>query len=307
MTGQPKMTVMNTNNSNPTPDDSNNPAPEKKTVRPPGVLESRDPSSGPMAADHLTVLAHDLSNMLDGSMRWLGLAAAALPEEDRSKDAENLTKAREQIGTVLSTLERMSTMVNAAMRSKSVPIGSPLLGVSSVVTIAMAIDHAVDVVRPLAGQAGVRIDVRIDPRGGRLPAGPMYTVVLNGLFNAVESISKATRPDSLDPGGLIEIVARVDSKREETVIEIFDDGIGLDSCVRNNRAFKHGVSTNKDHQGIGLSMAQQIVEQLEGIITLTQRENRQGTSRPGAVLRVCIPSVADPDDMSIGDMEIGGS
>ena len=304
---------MNTNNTNPTPEDSNqnpnqNPVPEKRSVRPPGVLESRNPSSGPVAADHLTVLAHDLSNMLDGSMRWLGLAAAALPDEERAQDAENLTKAREQIGTVLSTLERMSTMVNAAMRSKSVPIGSPLLGVSSVVTIAMAIDHAVDVVRPLASQAGVRIDVRIDPRGGRLPAGPMYTVVLNGLFNAVESISKATKPDSLDPGGLIEIVARVDAKREETVIEIFDDGVGLHSSVRNNRAFKHGVSSNEDHQGIGLSMAHQIVEQLEGIITLTQREDRVGNSRTGAVLRICIPSVVEPDDMNdIGDMEIGGS
>src|SRR5690606_3710139 len=134
------------------------------------------------------------------------------------------------------------------------------LGVSSVVTIAMILDHAVDVVRPLASQAGVRIEVRIDPRAGRLCAGPMYSVVLNGLFNAVQSIDKATRINALDPGGLIEIVARVDTNREETVIEIFDDGVGLDQSVRNNRAFKHGVSTNSDHQGIGLSMAHQIVE-----------------------------------------------
>jgi len=304
----PKIGVMSTNNNNnPTPDDSNqNPAPGKKTIRPPGILEVRDPSSGPMAADQLTVLAHDLSNMLDGSMRWLGLAAAALPEDDRTRDLDDITKAREQIKTVLSTLERMSSMVNAAMRSKSVPIGSPLLGVSSVVTIAMVIDHAVDVVRPLASQAGVRIEVRIDPRAGRLPAGPMYTVVLNGLFNAVQSIAKTTKADSLDPGGLIEIIARVDTKREETVIEIFDDGVGLDVSVRNNRAFKHGVTTTDDHQGIGLSMAHQIVEQLEGIITLTMREDRATSKRPGAILRMCIPSVSEPDeDCDLGDMEIG--
>ncbi len=197
-------------------------------------------------------------------------------------------------------------MVNVAMRSKSVPIGSPLLGVSSVVTIAMAIDHAVDVARPLASQAGVQIKVRIDPRAGRLHAGPMYTVVLNALFNAIESIGKSTKPDSLDPGGLIEIIARVDLKREETVIEIFDDGIGLSAAVRNNKAFKHGVSTDEDHHGIGLSMAHQIVEQLEGVITLTERSDRQGMSRPGAVLRVCMPSVYEPNEHDdIGNMEIG--
>ena len=299
--------VMSTPNNNPTPDDSNqNPAPEKRTFRPPGVLESRDPSSGPIAADQLTTLAHDLSNMLDGSMRWLGLAAAALPEEERTRDLDNLTKAREQIKTVHATLERMSSMVNAAMRSKSIPIGSSLLGVSSVVTIAMAIDHAVDVIRPLANQAGVRIDIRIDPRAGRLPAGPIYTVILNGLFNAVQSIAKTTKADSLDPGGLIDIVARVDSMREEIVIEILDDGIGLDSSVRNNKAFKHGTSTDGTHQGIGLSMAHQIVEQLEGIITLTERIERVGSNRPGALLKVCIPSVCEPEDGNdIGDMEIG--
>ncbi|CAN0585250.1 unnamed protein product, partial [Laminaria digitata] len=214
---------MSTNQDNPrnTPggDDSQSQhMPEKRTVRPPGVHDVRDPSAGPVAADQLTVLAHDLSNMLDGSMRWLSLAAAAMPADEQGNPGDDLTKAREQIGTVLTTLERMSTMVNAAMRSKSVPIGSALLGVSGMTTIAMAIDHAVDVVRPMASASGAGIKVRIDPRAGRLPAGPLYTVVLNGLFNAVQSIARATSADALDPGGEIEVVARGDPKREETVI-----------------------------------------------------------------------------------------
>ena len=288
------MVLMSTNPenpmNNPQGDESrSSPAPEQRRVRPPGVHDVRDPSASPAAADQLTVLAHDLSNMLDGSMRWLALAAAAMPEGERGGVNDDLTKAREQIGTVLSTLERMSGMVNAAMRSRSVPIGSALLGISESVNIAMAVDHAVDVVRPMASGAGASIRVRIDPRAGRLPAGPLYTVVLNGLFNAVQSIGSATSADSLDPGGQIEIVVRVDPKREETVIEVFDDGVGLDRAVRNNRAFNHGVSTKEDHSGIGLSMSHQIVEQLEGIITLSQREDRESVTRPGAVLRVCVP------------------
>jgi len=297
---------MSTNPDNPSnnphgDDQSPSPVPEKRTVRPPGIHDVRDPSSSPQSADQLTVLAHDLSNMLDGSMRWLALAAAAMPEADKNKATDDLTKAREQIGTVLSTLERMSTMVNAAMRSKSVPIGSPILGVSEATNIAMTIDHAVDVVRPMASAAGAGIKVRIDPRAGRLPAGPLYTVVLNALFNAVQSIASATSVDSLDPGGEIEVIARVDPTREETVIEVFDDGVGLDRAVRNNQAFKHGVTTKDDHSGFGLSMAHQIVEQLEGIITLTQREDRESTTRPGAILRVCIPNPGE-DEL---DREIG--
>jgi signal transduction histidine kinase len=298
---------MSTNPDNPTnnphgDDMHSSPPPEKRTVRPPGVRDVRDVASTPESADKLTVLAHDLSNMLDGSMRWLSLAAAAMPEDQQNDVPEDLTRAREQIGTVLSTLERMSTMVNAAMKSKSVPIGSPILGVSEAVNIAMAIDHAIDVVRPMAGAVGASIKVRIDPRAGRQPAGPLYTVILNGLFNAVQSIGSATNVDSLDPGGQIEVVARVDPKRDETVVEIFDDGIGLDRKVRNNQAFKHGVSTKNDHSGYGLSMAHQIVEQLEGIITLMQREDRESATRPGAVLRVCVPN---PDENNPLDEEIG--
>jgi signal transduction histidine kinase len=297
---------MSTNPDNPSnnphgDDSSQSPVPEKKTVRPPGVHDVRDPSSSPETADQLTVLAHDLSNLLDGSMRWLSLAAAAMPEDAQESAPDDLTKAREQIGTVLSTLERMSSMVNAAMRSKSVTIGSPVLGVSETVNIAMAIDHAVDVVRPMANATGASIKVRIDPRAGRLPAGPLYTVILNGLFNAVQSIASAINVDSLDPGGEIEVVARVDAQREETILEVFDDGVGLDRKARNNQAFKHGISTKEEHAGFGLSMAHQIVEQLEGIITLTQRDDRESTTRPGAILRVCVPNIeSGPLDQEVG-------
>lgn len=276
---------------------SHRPAPgRKQIIRPPGVRSPREASSSVDGAEQLTNLAHELSNMLDGSMRWLGLAAAALPKEDQPKSADELTKAREQINTVQGTLERMSTMVNAALRSRSIPIGSPILGVSEAVSIAMAIDHAVDVVRPHASQSGVRIEVRIDPDAGRSPAGPMYTVILNGLFNAVQSIGRSVKADSLDPGGLIEIIAKIDRKRDEVVIEIKDDGAGVSRTMRNNKAFAHGATSREDGHGMGLAVSQQIVEQLEGIITLTGREDRTDTLRPGATLRISIPIQAEHED-----------
>jgi len=161
----------------------------------------------------------------------------------------------------------------------------------------MAIDHAVDVVRPHASQSGVRIEVRIDPDAGRSPAGPMYTVILNGLFNAVQSIGRAIKTDSLDPGGLIEIIARIDRKRDEVVIEIRDDGVGVASEMRNNKAFTHGASTRTDGYGMGLAISHQIVEQLEGIITLCNREDRTDTLRPGASLRISIPIQNERQDL----------
>lgn len=276
---------------------------QRRTVRPPArpALAPEDPSSGPLNADRLTVVAHELRNMLDGSMRWLGLAAAALPEGEVAGDADRLCAAREQILTVQGTLERMSSMVNAALRSRTVPIGSPLLGVSSVVTLGMAIDHALDVVRPLAHERGVQVRVTIDPEAGCVPAGPLYTVVLNGVINAVQSIGRAAERDTLNPGGLVEVRAFRDRVHPDIVVDILDDGAGVDPSVRGERAFRHGVSTRDDGHGIGLAISRQIVASLDGVISLADREDREGSHRPGAVLRVRFP-IPDP---AAGDRLVG--
>ncbi|MBO6514089.1 MAG: HAMP domain-containing histidine kinase [Phycisphaerales bacterium] len=291
------MSQDNTNDAN------KNPTPERKVVSPPmratKPLPPRDPSAGPDSADHLTTLAHDLSNLLDGSMRWLSLAVGSM-DTDAPDPNEQLDSAREQINTVQATLHRMSTMVNAAMRSGSVGINSPMLGVSQAITLAQAIDHAVDVVGPLAMQAGVRLEMNIDQDAGTIAAGPLYTVVLNALFNSVQSIQKATQTDALDPGGLIQINAAVDTKHDELVVTITDDGIGLPPSTHPETPFKH----TKDN-GMGLSIARQIIDQLEGIITLTNRpaESTSTSKRPGAILTLRVPvphQDSDPGDQFIG-------
>ncbi|MFK7883076.1 MAG: sensor histidine kinase [Phycisphaerales bacterium] len=265
------------------------PTPQRQTIRPPGAHPPSNPSSGPQTADRLTDVAHELRNMLDGSMRWLGLAAAVLPEGELNEEDAKLAAAREQIIMVHGTLERMSSMVNAALRSRTVPIGSPLLGVSDAVSLGMAIDHAVDVVRPLANERGVRIALTIEPDAGTVAAGPMYTVVLNGLINAIDSIGTAGKQDSLNPGGTVEISVAADARQEEVIVEIRDDGVGIDPRIREDSAFKHGMTTKDDGYGIGLAISRQIVESLEGVISLQQREDREGSQRRGAVLRVRIP------------------
>ncbi len=294
----------NDSNNNPTPE---KPTPEKKVVSPPmrskSTLPPRDPSAGPDSADHLTTLAHDLSNLIDGSMRWLSLAVTTM-DPDCQEPNEQLDTARQQIDTVQQTLHRMSTMVNTAMRSNTVPIGSPILGVSESVTTAMCIDHAVDVVRPLASQAGVRIEIDINPDAGNLPAGPIYTVVLNALFNSVQSIQQATRLDSLDPGGLIKVEATIDNQHDELVVTITDDGVGLTPGTNPEQPFKHGYSTNNSSKpsGMGLAISRQIIDQLEGVISLTNRPGQETAQRPGAVLaaRVPVPHTDTDLDRTIG-------
>jgi signal transduction histidine kinase len=286
----------------PNPHGTGDETPRRQTIRPPGVHRPEDPSSGPLTADRLTVVAHELRNMLDGSMRWLGIAAAALPQDEVEAEAHKLLAAREQIMLVHGTLERMSSMVNAALRSRSVPIGSSLLGVSDAISMGMAIDHAMDVVRPFAAERGVQMNLTIEPEAGTAPAGPMYTVVLNGLMNGVQSIGQAAEHDTLNPGGVIDVSARIDGVREEVVLEISDDGAGIAPAARGENAFRHGVTTRENGYGIGLALARQIVESLEGVISLTERDDRGASPRRGATLRVRIPQHPHRDGL---DRKVG--
>jgi signal transduction histidine kinase len=151
-----------------------------------------DPADAPFALERLTVLSHELNNLLDGSLRCLGLARRsikALPTH-----AAEVEGARRQLDTVYGALERMADLVNAAMRGTSAVVGSPALSPKRAITLAEAVTHAADVIFPEAQELGVTVRVDLAAAVGPLPIGPLYSVLLNGLRNAMESIALVAHP-----------------------------------------------------------------------------------------------------------------
>ena len=118
--------------------------------RPFGFLprSPRDPDSAPERLDTMDVLTHELSGLLDGSMRCLGLAMRSLSAVEGA--VEELADAQQQIETVRRALERMSELVEAAMNGSAASIGSALIGAGRPISLGEAVRHAVDVVRPVA-------------------------------------------------------------------------------------------------------------------------------------------------------------
>lgn len=250
----------------------------------------------PRAADDLTRLAHELSNLLDGSMRWLAIAdrKLALAETDPVEEA------RKQLDTVRSALVRMADLVSAALQSKHLSLGSPMLDGSAAPTLADAIEHAAAVLRPRAEELGITIDINLTPLAAATPSGPLYSIILNGLVNAIDAIEAAIARGS--SGGTINVTATLgevasDRKRRIT-IEIADDGIGLPE--NPDRIFQPHYSTKHATRGIGLAVCASIAHELGGTIALTPSPQRAGNQRPGAILRITFPQP------SRGDTAIGG-
>lgn len=232
-----------------------------------------------IASDHATdryaVVAHELANLLDGSLRWLNLARTRLLADPgaTSQDA-----ATEQLGHVTHALERMADLVEAMMRPgaghMSTLFGSPR-------TMLDAVEHAVATVRPLAEERKVAIALRADPALAQVAAGPLFTVVSNGLRNAVEASAS---------GRTVELHARLypsDSAFAEVGVDILDEG-GVFPAVFGDCVFDFGFTTKEGGSGVGLSLARDIVLELGGKISLAPRSGANTAS--GAHLRVRVPA-----------------
>lgn len=272
-----------------TPGDDRQPPMARRAVRPAqvGDREAVDYADGPYAIERVTALTHDLRNLLDASIRCLGMArrsAALLPAGTVQSRA-----VAQHLDTVATALDRMADLVNAAMRGSASVVGSPLLGPASPITLGDALRHAADVLTPEAAERGVSISLDLEDQAAAAPVGPMYSVVLNGLRNALESVPRG------EPGG---VTVRVRTLEDEASradgirfaeIEVIDDGLGLFDAEHGRRAFDHGFTTKPGGSGVGLALAREIVRQTGGSIELVARCPAASRRRPGAVLRVLYP------------------
>lgn len=238
-----------------------------------GVVRRTPAGAGtaPLAADEVTALAHELGSLLDGSMRWLDLAARTLRRgnEESALEPDDLQRAAEQIASANSGLARMAELVDATMRGKAT--GAPRSGI----TLGQAIDHAVDVLTPEAARYGVRWRVEIDAEAGDLSAEAAYSVILNGLRNAVEACGEVWLKDGSNTDLEVVIQARVEGPL--VVVRVSDTGVGL--LEGAERAFEHGYTTKgwmPERRGrvggVGLAVSRRLAESMGGDLRLVPRE-----------------------------------
>ncbi len=271
-------------------------------------LDPPDPSATPEALERFTVLVHEMSNLLDGSLRWLGLAHRTIdqarnPISGNDLPAEDaLDQASWQIETARGALERMADLVHAAMQSAGLPLGSKLLSNAEPVGLLDALSHAARVVAPEAADKGITVHVEVTPEFRGTPAGSLYAVVLNALRNSLESIVMA---QTSTPGGRIEVFAGPGPAPGTFCIEIRDDGVGPPLTDQPDRVFDPGFTTKLHGSGIGLSMASSLVKDAGGTIRLLRRTEAVpgqllDPRRPGAVLRIVMPEQTRTLDTVLG-------
>ncbi len=214
-------------------------------------------------------LLHELSNLLDGSLRNVGLALSRFDEvaAETGVDAE----ARQCLATADRSLQQMAGLLRQWMRSACADLGSVYRPDAKLGEI---VEHAARNLAPVARVQEIDLHVETSHEASRFPAGQLYPVLANGLRNAIESIGS---------NGAVTLSA--DVVGDELEVRIADDGAGVpDDLPRDGDGLvAPGVSTKPHGQGLGLAISRDIVRAMGGVIRLESNEPR------GAVLLIRLP------------------
>ncbi len=131
--------------------------------------------------------------------------------------------------------------------------------------------EAADLVRPLAAERGVDLEIETEPAPCRGGADELVQVASNLLSNAVEYNR---------PGG--KVLVRVRREAEAAVLEVIDNGIGIDPAEMPHvfeRFFRADRARQAEggHVGLGLAISKGIVEAHGGAILAASRPGMGST------------------------------
>ncbi len=228
-----------------------------------------NPLSGESSAGEclsLRQLAHELNSLLDGSLRHLGLALGQL-EQTVGEGAAGVSAATAEVSETISiareAMWQMAQLLEQVIRGD----GGPARVLSRMQTIDQEVRRICGLLGALAGAHGIRLVQTIEPEAGRLPIGPLGTIISNGLRNAIQACARGAQ-ESLNkerPGRVELTVKRADPGT--LVIQILDTGPGLPV---DSEAAPAG-------HGVGVALSRQVIEELGGRLELSAAPGGRGT------------------------------
>jgi len=229
--------------------------------------------------------AHELSNLLDGSMRNVALVRSLMHANDGDEVHDAGAAAEDDVLKRLQTAEQgmrqMAGLIKDWMSQRH--IGEGLIGATTPPdgeTLGDAINHARELHHPAAAALGIEITVHVSADAARLPAGAVFPVLANGLRNSIEAISADPRRGGR--AGVVEVRAQLQTGQVR--LSISDNGPGLSRQVFDTGGiFRFGKTTKPGGHGIGLTLCRDIAANLGGALRLTNRDDG------GALLTLTYP------------------
>ena len=224
-----------------------------------------NPSTEPTDAN--AQLAHELANLLDGSLRHLGIAIDTLSQGHRPTELAAPTEATgddilDRLQTTDRSMRQMASLIKAWM--KSAPKPRELFEQAQ--TLKKTLEQVIETHRPAANRYGIDIVLQLEPTAANLPAGPVFPVIANAILNSIQAI--AHTPGNVDSKQhRIGVTVRLEAGLVS--ITVSDNGPGIDPEMLDEQGnLRVGHTTKPDGHGLGLMLSRQIAHSLEGSMKL---------------------------------------
>jgi signal transduction histidine kinase len=223
-------------------------------------------------------LAHELNTLLDGAMRCVRSAQRLLDETSRTPVSESTLTAGhaepivQKLQLATSSMQQMAALLEAAMNAD----GSYQPSLSSDRPLGEFVPDLLTSLQPKASDHQVMLNLHMTNDAAAVPTGPLGTVLLNGLTNAIEACLS-----SMNVPRVVEVSLSINT-RSELVILISDTGHGIIEGRHIHNATER--STKPGGHGIGLTHCRQIIDDLGGRMKLSNIP-----FGAGAIFQVHIP------------------
>ena len=216
-------------------------------------------------------ITHELRNPLSS----IGLNSELLMEELDAPEEGDLNSAKDLLENIIREVERLRDITEEYLSFARLPRPDH---------VAVDLNHTaaelLEFVRGEMQQAGVK--TRLDPDPASRPAWVDPNQLRAALLNLIRNAREA-----MNEGG--HLVLRVRSVGGQATVEVMDDGAGIPEDL-TERLFEPFFSTKPQGTGLGLPMVKQIMEALEGDVTVDKR------SGGGTCVRLSLPLANEQRD-----------
>lgn len=241
-------------------------------------------------------LAHEMNNLLDGSMKSIELALYRLRASELSPDQQKAVERLESADAILGRMAGLVENLSASAGAAGALVGDVVdtrfgLGTGADRgTVDDALRHALASVPRALEERGVRLSARAGAELRALPAGLLYNVISNAVKNAAESIERrwqlAGTPDGDGSGDSLTLELAAAKREGWLRLTVTDTGAGLDPAVldgsgrlRKGVTSKTGGELTPVHagtrrRGVGLDVCRRVSETFGGQLTLIERDPR---------------------------------
>ncbi|WP_376696772.1 hybrid sensor histidine kinase/response regulator [Wenzhouxiangella sp. EGI_FJ10305] len=235
---------------------------QKRVERELAIARDHAQAADRVKSAFLATMSHELRTPLNSIIGFTGI----LLQEMAGPLNQEQTK---QLQMVRNSSQHLLTLINDVLDISRIEAGEMNLAMQAF-DLSESVDKVAEIVRPLAEQKNISLNVRYEHDPGRRMGDPRRVEQI--LFNLIGNAVKFTESGSVD----VEVDMQRNEAHNPVIITIRDSGIGIRGEDMRNlfkpfRQIDSTLSRKHEGTGLGLVICKRLTEMMDGDIEVSSR------------------------------------